>query len=1097
MNLFNLVIKSFRHYFPAHLAVAIGIAISASIITGGMIVGDSVSHSLLETAGYRTGKVTHLVRAGDRFFTRDLAGKLALEGELKTTAVMHLEGIAATEGGGMRLNRIQVWGLEADFNDVAGVMPGLDSLSPGECIISENIAVRLGIAEGDHILLRIRKASQVPANAPFVSDQVQTVSVRVKVKNLAGRDGMGRLNMHVSQTAPYNIFLSLDWMTRILDLDNLCNLVMVSGDEVSTRKLEQSLQDKWTARDASLEIEYLENPGEWKISTKRVFLDDVTSMHLKEILPDAEPVLTYFANSISTEGRTNPYSFVSTLAHEGLKNDEIIINEWLAGDLSVTAGDTVMLKYYVIGPLRTLSEARNKFIIKQVVPFTGRFADRELAPFIPGLSDAGSCSEWEAGVPVDLELIREKDEEYWNIHRGTPKAFISLTTAEGLWQNRFGNHTSFRIPSEMINGFMAAKFPGSNQDNLVDIEQALVSDLAPSQLGFEVVALGDQAIYAASNGVDFSQLFLGLSFFILVSGIILSILLLNYNLMQRSSQTGTLTALGFSKRTIIKIITFENFLVALLGSVLGAFLAILYTKLVFAGLNRVWFDIVRTQVLEVQIKPGTVVLGMTISILVALVSMFFSTRRLLRKKPVEIQKGLSQPKRIPVFISRWVPAGILTAASLILVLIQFLNQQGFNAGIFFIAGGLLLISLLLFSDITLQKMAGKNKIRLGFRELKKRNISFSRGRSMTIIILLALGTFLVVSTGANRKDLVSGALNKTSGTGGFLLFAESTVSLLSSLNDPANRQEQGLMEDFSVVQFRVSEGDDASCLNLNRITNPRIIATDPGQLQDRFTFITSTDFLDPDQPWSSLELEINGVVPAIADQTVIQWGLGKKVGDTLFYRNEAGESLKLLLIGGLAPSVFQGNVIISEKQFLSHFPSSSGSNIFLVEGDPMETESIATDLSATFRDYGWEMDQTATRLAEFNSVSNTYLSIFLIMGAFGLLVGTIGLAIVLVRNIRERRYEIALLSASGFSNRQIKNLFAGEYARLLITGILGGFITAIISTLPVFLTPHSGVSLPFIGGLTAAILLNGLLWIWLLSDYHIRRLKIIDDLRNE
>ena len=64
-------------------------------------------------------------------------------------------------------------------------------------------------------------------------------------------------------------------------------------------------------------------------------------------------------------------------------------------------------------------------------------------------------------------------------------------------------------------------------------------------------------------------------------------------------------------------------------------------------------------------------------------------------------------------------------------------------------------------------------------------------------------------------------------------------------------------------------------------------------------------------------------------------------------------------------------------------------------------------------------------------------------------------------------------------------------------GVLGGFITAVVSTLPVFISSSSDVSLSFIGGLTAIILLNGLLWIWLLSTYHIHRLNIIEDLRNE
>jgi ABC-type antimicrobial peptide transport system permease subunit len=265
----------------------------------------------------------------------------------------------------------------------------------------------------------------------------------------------------------------------------------------------------------------------------------------------------------------------------------------------------------------------------------------------------------------------------------------------------------------------------------------------------------------------------------------------------------------------------------------------------------------------------------------------------------------------------------------------------------------------------------------------------------------------------------------------------------------------------------------------------------------RFSFVSRDDHLDEELPWSSLEKDLPGLIPAIADQTVIQWGLGKGVGDTLVYSNERGEPMKLLLVGGLSASVFQGSVIISEKNFLENFPSSSGSNVFLIEGDPGRSEEIASDLGATFRDLGWEMDRTESRLAEFNSVTNTYLSIFLIMGTFGMILGTIGLAVILIRNIQDRRYEFALMTATGFSQRKIRAMINGEYSVLLLTGILGGYITAVISTLPVFVGPASEVSLSFLGILTVLILLNGLAWIWFLSAFHLRRLKIAEDLRNE
>ena len=98
-----------------------------------------------------------------------------------------------------------------------------------------------------------------------------------------------------------------------------------------------------------------------------------------------------------------------------------------------------------MGPLRQLKIDSISFIIKDVVPMKGRYNDETLMPFLPGMSDAGDCGDWEAGIPIDLENIRDKDEDYWDDHKGTPKAFISKTKAKELWANRFGTYTSVRF----------------------------------------------------------------------------------------------------------------------------------------------------------------------------------------------------------------------------------------------------------------------------------------------------------------------------------------------------------------------------------------------------------------------------------------------------------------------------------------------------------------------------------------------------------------------------------------------------------------------------------------------------------------------------
>jgi hypothetical protein len=433
-----------------------------------------------------------------------------------------------------------------------------------------------------------------------------------------------------------------------------------------------------------------------------------------------------------------------------------------------------------------------------------------------------------------------------------------------------------------------------------------------------------------------------------------------------------------------------------------------------------------------------------------------------------------------------------------MITIQYATGESVNPGIFFAAGGLVLIAGLLIVYGTLGSMHSAGLRIKGITTLGIKNALRNSTRSITVVLLFSIGTFLVISTGSNRKDLFVDADDPASGTGGFLYYAESTVPVLQNLSHNEVRYRYGLDEDYPIVQMRVAEGDDASCLNLNRIVNPRILGVNPNMLSGRFSFVTASEKLNMSDPWSTLSAEPEGgVIPAIADETVIKWGLGMKVGDTLQYSDAEGNIMKLLLVGGLAPSIFQGSVIISESHFLDRFPQSSGTEVFLVEGGMQDTARIAGQMNRGLRDLGWSMEYAPQRLAEFNSVTNTYLSIFLVMGALGLLLGTIGLSIVLFRSIIERREELTILRALGFGKKRVKSMVIREYLFLLLSGTLIGSIAAVIATLPALLSPNSEVSLSLILIIISVLLLNGVIWIWWMTGVALKNKIIVAALRNE
>ena len=1116
MTKLQYILKTFTHYFRQNLLVALGVVVSTTVLTGSLIIGDSVRYSLEQSTFSRLGNTTHLVSVTDRYFRQEMANEMETANPaLKVTPVLQLEGMAVAGGGELRANKVQINGIRNDFSKMAGT--GLfDSLQNNEIAISANLAERLQIKEGDNLLVRIQKASLIPMNAPFVSAEETSVSLQVNVKKVVSAEKLGRFNLKNSQTAPFNIFLSINRLNQLMEFEGKANQLLIST-ELKNDEIVAVVKSCLTPADAGLQIENIEKSGETQISTERVFLDEKIAEVLQK-LPGATPILTYFVNNIEAspnpskggeqksriqnpESRIEypasnnqspsisinlhfsssiPYSFVSTLANSALAENEIVLNRWAADDLQVKPGDSLRLKYFEIGPLRQLIIKESDFVLKEIIAMDNPLSDPTLVPHLPGLSDAGHCREWEAGVPINLDAIRDKDEKYWNDFKGTPKAFISKQKADEIWGNRFGSNTAVRFAAGSFNNDLFLK--------------TFKSEINPGDLGMTVSPVREQGLYAARNGTDFSGLFIGLSFFLLVAGIILTSLLFRLNLENRAQQIKLFSALGFGEKQVRSFYLAEGLAVALTGGLIGLVVSVLYTSLVFKILNTLWFEIVRTDVLLIKIFPVTLFTGLIISLVVSLLAVFVSVRRFQNQFSGNRKKAKTARLK-----SGWMKPVIylLPVIAVLLVVYQVATGQ-MNPGLFFVSGILLLTGILLILREFLFSIEKSGSAGFGKKRLILLNLVRNKARSMRVITLFAIGTFMLVSTGSNKLDLSAGAQKKTSGTGGFLFFAESSVPVLFDINDKNKRADEGMMEDFSAVQFMKVEGDDASCLNLNRISQPAILGVEPAALAGRFSFAVKTKETGETDPWLALkQTNDDGTIPAIADQTVIQWGLGMKVGDILLYQNEKGDTLRLKLIAGTTPSVFQGFVIISTQNFLQNYPTHSGTSVFLVEGKPENQQPIGDELNSVFRDYGWEMTTTVSRLVEFYSITNTYLSIFMALGALGLILGTIGLAVILARSLLERKREIAVMLATGFDTNPIFRIIAFEYFILLVAGVLTGLLAAVTAVLPAFLSPGSDASGSTVALVVALILVNGFIWIAVLTKAMLQKKNLVADLRVE
>jgi hypothetical protein len=310
------------------------------------------------------------------------------------------------------------------------------------------------------------------------------------------------------------------------------------------------------------------------------------------------------------------------------------------------------------------------------------------------------------------------------------------------------------------------------------------------------------------------------------------------------------------------------------------------------------------------------------------------------------------------------------------------------------------------------------------------------------------------------------APRKDSGNGGFTLVAESSLPILYDLNTPDGRDKAGidassaadeqLLASMWVAPFRVKPGEDASCLNLYQTRLPTILGVPDDVIQlfsdeDRFRF---ADTHAP-EPWRLLQQDLpEARVPVLGDMNTLQYSLHKGIGQTVDVPNS---SATLEIAGMFDASIFQGVLLMSEENFHKVFPDQEGFQYFLIEIDPADADGLQRLLETELSDSGFDSELVAARLADFLAVQNTYLSTFQALGGFGLLLGTFGLGTVMLRNVLERRGELALLRAVGFRNATLGGLVFVENALLMLCGLLIGTVAALLAMAPHLVTTGADV----------------------------------------
>lgn len=1189
MTFTRLVVRSLLFHGRGNLAVLLGVAVGAAVLTGALLVGDSLAGSLRERAERQFGWVDQALLAS-RFFREELADGLARdEPRARLCPALLLQGTVtasdrngnATPAPAPHPGRATVLGVGERFwpDGDDPIDPAFWRSAVGGVVLNAALARDLGVSRGDTVTVRWARSSAVPRETPLgAKDASETLAtVKVPVRAILAEGSWGDVFSLNSTTAvPRNAFLPLRFLQHELagagsgrrgprerTVDRPINAVLAGGgdapsaDQVArrltlddwglllrdpdrrardffagldanrdrrvTRNEWPRLRDRGLATEldrngnGSVDVEemaafYRTRHDYLSLESRQLFIEPTTADAAGRAAAEcglaAAPTLVYLAHGIENSAQPRQamsYAVVAALdpasdpplgpflpaGASRLTDDEIVLVDWPGSLLGPASGaKEVTLKYLAPEEQEQDPWRDAVFRVRGWIPPAGPADDPSLTPEFPGITEKVSLDQWDPPPSMHYDPTRVRkpaDEDYWKSFRTTPKAYITLAAGRRLWGNRFGNATSVRLapPSRAA----------LTSDTARQFTQRLLNRLRPEEGGFVFHPVRQRALEASARGSEFGFLFLAFSVFLIAASLLLVGLLFRLNLDRRAAEVGVLLAAGFRRGRVRRLLLAEGALVTVAGSLLGLAASVLYAGLLLDYLRTAWPGGLEGSFLRLHVTAASLTAGFVAAVLVSVLAVAWAVRGLARVSPRALLAGeTAEPnagERGRPAIRVWVAVGLAAAALACAGYGLWAREPGAQAMSFFGTGVLLLAAGVAALSALLRRAPETPSRRLA--TLGVRNAGRHRGRSLLTAGLLAAASFLLLAVQAFHQDPGKTFREKNGGSGGYALFAETDVPVYQNWAGPAGREDlrdavdrarltpdlRNAIAGLSLHPFRLHAGEDASCLNLYQPTRPRLLGVPRSVIDGGGFEFQATEARGPRErsnPWLLLEQDRpGGAIPVFGEANTVQWVLHKQLGDELEEPNESGKPVRLRIVGLLKDSIFQSELLLSDANFRKLYPRQEGYQFFLIHLPSQDEERpAASGLETALAPYGLTVTPSIDRLEAYLAVENTYLATFQALGGLGLLLGALGLAVVMVRTVWERRGELALLRALGYRRTALGRLILAENGFLLVAGLVLGTVAALVAVAPHVREAGGRVPWAAAAGLMVAVLAVGL-----------------------
>jgi putative ABC transport system permease protein len=615
-----------------------------------------------------------------------------------------------------------------------------------------------------------------------------------------------------------------------------------------------------------------------------------------------------------------------------------------------------------------------------------------------------------------------------------------------------------------------------------------------TQIKQQVLDMADQV------GHDFTQMFTAMGSFGVLAGLLLLINLFVMLAAERKPELGMARAVGMRRSSLVGAFATEGFLYALLATLLGTALGIGLGRLLVV-LSQSAFSSEHNQFeLYFTVKSPSLAQSFAISFVVAVVTIVVLSVRVSRLNIIRAIRDIAEPpsrrKRRWLFVAAgaavlgalWTmtaipsnePFGLLLGPTLMLaglapglgrlvpghtvsstiaaltvtwgaVVFAVFPESAEGAsilmyvaqGIVMTGGGVALVTLQQGRLARALRLSGKGALalRLGLAYPLARRSRTALTVAMYALVVFIL-TFITSISFMIDQQVDTASANASGGAQVYVKSSDANpIGIANLVRTP------GVLSVAPLAQvdasFVLSNSTEIHRWPLTAF-DEAVIQIDPPVLEDRGSYSHDRE------AWIAVLSDPSLI---IADPMFLQGGGGPpnfqvEIGDHLTLTDPISGRSRTVKVAAIGPpDYFINNGMLygwrgASQLFGEHLV---GSRHYLTLVPGTDPEVFAARLQSQFIGNGTEAESIPALMDEAFTMTNQIFRLFEGYLAMGLLVGIAGIAVVMVRAVRERRRQIGTLRALGFPGRSVGRSFAIEAAYVAIQGTVIGALLALLT----------------------------------------------------